>query len=90
MAVVFYNKEIFEKYKPTPFEDPGRVAPCDQRAEIEQHRALSLANKNNDLAHGYMYLVDREGGSDVVRRAVMEGQAAVSADPAFVEAEPAW
>ena len=34
----------------------------------------------------YMYLVDRIGGSDVVRRAVMRAPGGSFADPAFVEA----
>ncbi|MDN7183044.1 extracellular solute-binding protein [Caballeronia sp. SEWSISQ10-4 2] len=87
VAVVFYNKEIFEKYKLTPPKTWDELLHVISVLKSNNIAPFALANKNKWTGSMYyMYLVDRIGGSDVVRRAVMRAPGGSFADPAFVEA----
>ena len=85
-AVLFYNKEVFQKYglqPPKTWDDLMHVV-----AVLKSHgvAAFSLANKNKWTGSMYyMYLVDRIGGPQVVKDA-LAGKGKGFEDPAFIEA----
>lgn len=87
MAVMFYNKEIFAKYKLAPPKTWDEFLHVIQVLKSNNIAPLSLANKNKWPGSMYfVYLVDRIGGSDVFKNAAERAPGASFTDPAFVEA----
>ncbi|MEY1587517.1 extracellular solute-binding protein [Burkholderia sp. Bmkn7] len=86
-AVIFYNKDLFRQYNlapPATWDDLMNVVKV-----LTSHGVapFALANKNKwPGSMYYMYLVDRLGGPDVVRRAVERTKGGSFADPVFVGA----
>lgn len=86
VAVVFYNKEIFQRFGlnvPKTFDELLDVA----ATLIENNIApFALANKTKWTGSmHYMYLVDRIGGPDVFRRAATRSGGSFE-DPVFTQA----
>jgi raffinose/stachyose/melibiose transport system substrate-binding protein len=87
MAVMFYNKEIFAKFKLTPPKTWDEFMNVVQVLKSNNIAPLSLANKNKWPGSMYfVYLADRIGGSDVFQKAADRAPGASFTDPAFVEA----
>jgi len=86
-AVMFYNKEIFAKYKLTPPKTWAELMDVVKVLKSKNIAPLALANKNKWPGSMYfVYLVDRIGGSDVFRKAIERAPGGSFTDPAFVEA----
>lgn len=86
VAVVFYNKEIFQRFNlnvPTTYDELLDVA----ATLIENNIApFALANKTKWTGSmHYMYLVDRIGGPDVFRKAATRSGGSFE-DPVFTQA----
>lgn len=87
MAVMFYNKEIFAKFKLTPPKTWDEFMNVVQVLKTNNIAPLALANKNKWPGSMYfVYLADRIGGSDVFQKAADRAPGASFTDPAFVEA----
>lgn len=87
MAVMFYNKEIFAKFKLTPPKTWDELMNVVQVLKKNNVAPFSLANKNKWPGSMYfVYLVDRIGGSDVFEKAAARAPGASFTDPVFVEA----
>lgn len=86
-AVIFYNKDIFNKYKlavPASWPELMNVVKVLSSNGVAP---FALANKNKWTGSMYyMYLVDRLGGPEVFSRAAARAPGASFADPVFVEA----
>lgn len=87
MAVVFYNKELFAKYKLTPPKTWDEMMNVVQVLKSNNIAPFALANKAKWPGSMYfVYLVDRIGGSDVFQKAADRVPGASFTDPAFIEA----
>ena len=87
MAVMFYNKEIFAKFKLTPPKSWDELMNVVQVLKKNNIAPFALANKNKWPGSMYfVYLVDRIGGSDVFEKAAARAPGASFTDPVFVEA----
>ncbi len=87
VAMLFYNKKVFEDNGLTP---PTTMAELEAAADklLEKGIApISLANKTMWTGSmWYMYLVDRIGGNDVFSKAANRLPGGSFEDPAFTEA----
>jgi len=87
IAIVYYNKQLFDKYKlsvPTTYDDLVKVA---QTLKDNGVAPFSLANKTKwPGSMWYMYLADRIGGPDVFARAANRLSGGSFEDPVFVKA----
>lgn len=87
VAVVFYNKDLFQKYHLNP---PATWADLMNVVKVFSTHGVApfaLANKNKWTGSMYyMYLVDRLGGPGVFQRAADGAPGGSFADPVFVEA----
>ena len=87
MAVMFYNKELFAKFKLTPPKSWDELMNVVQVLKKNNIAPFALANKNKWPGSMYfVYLVDRIGGSDVFEKAAARAPGASFTDPVFVEA----
>ncbi|WP_341679361.1 extracellular solute-binding protein [Niveibacterium sp. SC-1] len=87
VAVVYYNKEVFAKYKLTPPKTWDELMNVVKVLKANNVAPFALANKNKwPGSMYYVYLVDRIGGSDVFRKAAQRAPGGSFTDPAFVEA----
>ncbi|MGL4985766.1 MAG: extracellular solute-binding protein, partial [Treponemataceae bacterium] len=86
-AMVFYNKELFEKHG---WSEPKTISELESLAENMLAAGIipfSLANKTKWTGSMYyMYLVDRIGGSDVFYNAANRVNGGSFEHPAFIEA----
>jgi raffinose/stachyose/melibiose transport system substrate-binding protein len=87
VAVVYYNKQLFDKFKlsvPKTYEDLVKVA---QTLKDNGIAPFSLANKTKWTGSmWYMYLVDRLAGPDTFAKAANRQPGGTFEDPAFVKA----
>ena len=84
---MFYNKEIFAKFKLTPPKSWDELMNVVQVLKKNNIAPFALANKNKWPGSMYfVYLVDRIGGSDVFEKAAARAPGASFTDPVFVEA----
>lgn len=85
VAIVFYNKAIFEKYGlevPKTYEEFEQVVKTLSDKEVAP---IALGNKDRWTGSlWYMYLADRMGGSDVLTNAI--NRSGSFEDPALVSA----
>lgn len=87
VAVVFYNKDIFQKYHLSPPATWPELMNVVKALNAHGVAPFALANKNKWTGSMYyMYLVDRLGGPSVFQRAAAGAAGGSFADPAFVEA----
>lgn len=87
MAVMFYNKEIFAKFKLTPPKTWDELMNVVKVLKSNNIAPFALANKTKwPGSMYYVYLVDRIGGSGVFQKAVDRAPGAGFAAPAFIEA----
>lgn len=87
MAVMFYNKEIFAKFKLTPPKTWDELMNVVQVLKKNNVAPFALANKNKWPGSMYfVYLVDRIGGSEVFAKAAAREPGASFTDPVFIEA----
>jgi raffinose/stachyose/melibiose transport system substrate-binding protein len=87
VAVVFYNKDIFQKYHLSPPATWPELMNVVKVLSSHGVAPFALANKNKWTGSMYyMYLVDRLGGPGVFQRAAAGAAGAGFADPVFVEA----
>jgi raffinose/stachyose/melibiose transport system substrate-binding protein len=86
VAVVFYNKDLFQKYHLSPPATWPELMNVVKTLNAHGVAPFALANKNKWTGSMYyMYLVDRLGGPGVFQRAV-SATGGSFADPVFVEA----
>lgn len=87
VAVVFYNKELFQKYHVSPPTTWAELMNVVKVFNAHGVAPFALANKNKWTGSMYyMYLVDRLGGPGVFQRASSGAAGGSFADPVFVEA----
>lgn len=87
VAVVFYNKDLFQKYHLSPPATWPELLNVVKVFNAHGIAPFALANKNKWTGSMYyMYLVDRLGGPGVFRRAAAGAAGGSFADPVFVEA----
>ncbi|KQR31042.1 extracellular solute-binding protein [Deinococcus sp. Leaf326] len=87
IAVVIYNKALFAKYKLTPPRTWPELLKVVATLKGNNVAAFSLANKAKWPGSMYYgYLVDRLGGPDTFRNAVLRKGGGSFADPVFVKA----
>ena len=87
VAVVFYNKELFQKYHLSPPTTWPELMNVVKVFNAHGVAPFALANKNKWTGSMYyMYLVDRLGGPGVFQRAASGAAGGNFADPVFVEA----
>jgi raffinose/stachyose/melibiose transport system substrate-binding protein len=87
VAVVFYNKDIFQKYHLSPPATWPELMNVVKVLNAHGVAPFALANKNKWTGSMYyMYLVDRLGGPSVFQRAASGAAGGTFADPVFVEA----
>lgn len=86
-AVIFYNRDIFQKYHLSP---PATWADLMNVVKVLTSNGVAPFALANDKkwpgSMYYMYLVDRIGGPGVFQRAASRSAGGTFADPAFVEA----
>lgn len=87
VAVVFYNKQLFDKFKlsvPKTYDDLVKVA---QTLKDNGIAPFSLANKTKWTGSmWYMYLADRLAGPDVFAKAANRLPGGTFEDPAYIKA----
>jgi raffinose/stachyose/melibiose transport system substrate-binding protein len=87
VAVVFYNKDLFQKYHLSPPTTWPELMNVVKVFNAHGVAPFALANKNKWTGSMYyMYLVDRLGGPGVFQRAASGAAGGSFADPVFVEA----
>lgn len=87
LAVVYYNKEMFDKFKLQPPKTWPELLKTIDVLKANGVAPFALANKAKwPGSMYYMYLVDRIGGADAFRKAASRAPGGSFADPAFVEA----
>lgn len=87
VAVVFYNKALFQKYHLSPPATWPELMNVVKVFNANGIAPFALANKNKWTGSMYyMYLVDRLGGPGVFQRAAAGAAGGSFADPVFVEA----
>jgi raffinose/stachyose/melibiose transport system substrate-binding protein len=87
VAVVFYNKDIFQKYHLSPPATWPELMNVVKVLSAHGVAPFALANKNKWTGSMYyMYLVDRLGGPSIFQRAAAGAAGGTFADPVFVEA----
>ncbi|WP_188704095.1 extracellular solute-binding protein [Silvimonas iriomotensis] len=86
-AVVFYNKELFARYKLQPPQNWDELMNVVKVFKANGIAPFALANKNKwPGSMYYMYLVDRIGGADTFRNAVERKPGGSFTAPAFIQA----
>lgn len=87
VAVVFYNKDLFQQYHLSPPATWAELMNVIKVFNAHGVAPFALANKNKWTGSMYyMYLVDRLGGPSVFQRAANGAPGGSFADPVFVEA----
>ncbi len=87
IAVVFYNKDLFAKYKVTPPKTWDELLNVIEVFKKNGIAPFALANKNKWTGSMfYGYLVDRIGGPEAFANASQRKNGGSFADPVFVEA----
>lgn len=87
IAVIYYNKEIFEKLGLTPpatWDDLVKVINTLKSADIAPFALANKAKWPGSMYYGY--LVDRIGGPDVFAKAAQRSAGGSFEDPAFIAA----
>ena len=86
-TVIYYNTELFAKYGLTPPRTWPELLRVVEALKGQGIAPFALANKSKWPGSMYfMYLVDRIGGPEVFRKAVLRSPGGSFADPVFVEA----
>jgi raffinose/stachyose/melibiose transport system substrate-binding protein len=87
VAVIFYDKQIFEKYNLTPPTSWDELLQVVDTLKSNGIAPFSLANKTKwTSSMYYMYLVDRLGGPEVFAKAANRLPGGSFEDPVFVQA----
>lgn len=87
LAVVHYNKELFDKLGLQPPKTWPEMVKVMDILKAQGVAPFALANKGKwPASMVYMHLVDRIGGGEAFRKAASRAPGGSFADPAFIEA----